>query len=57
VLRALDDPVRLRATDVAARTSVDPASLGPATRVRGPAVLALTACGRRHGHPPGALPV
>ncbi|MDT0347009.1 HEAT repeat domain-containing protein [Streptomyces litchfieldiae] len=43
------------ATDVAARASVSPAALGPRTRVTGRAVLALTACGRAHGHPPGAL--
>ncbi|MGV9313408.1 HEAT repeat domain-containing protein [Streptomyces sp. NPDC003691] len=46
-----------RATAVAARLSVDPSALGPATAVTGSGVLALTAYGRRHGQPPGALPV
>lgn len=45
------------AVDVAARLSVDPGSLGPRTAVTGHGVLALTACGRKHGHPSGALPV
>ncbi|MFJ8622059.1 HEAT repeat domain-containing protein [Kitasatospora sp. NPDC093550] len=45
------------ATDIAARLSVDPADLGPATGIEGHGVLALTACGREHGHPAGALPV
>ncbi|MGA5818047.1 HEAT repeat domain-containing protein [Kitasatospora sp. NPDC094028] len=42
---------------IAARLSVDPGGLGPHLAVTGHGVLALTACGRRHGHPAGALPV
>ncbi|ANS66017.1 hypothetical protein SLINC_3793 [Streptomyces lincolnensis] len=49
-------PETCHATDIAARLSVDPGSLGPHTRVTGSGVLALTACGREHGHPEGALP-
>lgn len=45
------------ATDIAARLSVDPGALGARTRVTGTGVLALTACGRRYGHPAGALTV
>ena len=45
------------AAGFAARASVDPGSLGPHTRVEGHGVLALTACGREHGHPPGALEI
>ncbi|MFD9006241.1 HEAT repeat domain-containing protein [Streptomyces sp. NPDC059582] len=45
------------ANDIAARLSVDPGALGANTRVSGQGVLALTACGRKHGHPAGALPV
>ncbi|MFG2819211.1 HEAT repeat domain-containing protein [Kitasatospora sp. NPDC048365] len=45
------------ATDIAARLSVDPGALSPGTVVEGQGVLALTACGRVHGHPAGALPV
>ncbi|MDQ0957386.1 hypothetical protein QFZ66_001264 [Streptomyces sp. B4I13] len=45
------------AVDVARRLSVDPGSVGAETTVGGHGVLALTACGRRHGHPAGALPV
>lgn len=48
-------PLRTAAT-VAARASAGPASWGPHTRVEGHGVLALTACGRRHGHR-GALPI
>ncbi|MGW1727629.1 HEAT repeat domain-containing protein [Streptomyces sp. NPDC002306] len=44
------------ATDIAARLSVDPGALGPNARMSGHGVLALTACGREHGHPAGALP-
>ncbi|MEU6243137.1 hypothetical protein [Streptomyces sp. NPDC047024] len=43
------------AKDIAARLSVDPAALGPHTRVAGRGVLALTACGREHGIPGGEL--
>ncbi len=39
------------ATTFAARASVDPSALGPKTDVQGHAVLALTPCGRTHGHP------
>lgn len=49
-------PDTCRAVDIAARTSVDPASIGPRTRLTGQGVLALTDCGREHGHPAGALP-
>ncbi|MEU9358620.1 HEAT repeat domain-containing protein [Streptomyces sp. NPDC048301] len=45
------------AGDIAARVSVDPGSLGAHTSTSGHGVLALTACGREHGHPAGALPV
>ncbi|MGW8765143.1 HEAT repeat domain-containing protein [Streptomyces sp. NPDC055815] len=45
------------ANDIAARLSVDPAALGPHTATSGQGVLALTTCGREHGHPAGALPV
>lgn len=40
-------------TDIAERTSVSPAKLGPDTQVRGHGVLALTECGRAHGTPRG----
>lgn len=39
---------------VAERTSVNPATLGPHTRVRGHGVLALTECGRENGIPRAA---
>ncbi|WP_369142085.1 HEAT repeat domain-containing protein [Streptomyces sp. R44] len=45
------------ANDIAARLSVDPGALGAHTTTSGRGVLALTACGREHGHPTGALPV
>jgi hypothetical protein len=45
------------ASDIAARMSVDPGVLGAHTRTSGNGVVALTACGREHGHPAGALPV
>lgn len=45
------------ATTIAAQLSVDPEALGPQTRVQGHGVLALTACGRAHGHPRGALAI
>ncbi|MER5930976.1 HEAT repeat domain-containing protein [Streptomyces sp. NPDC002054] len=57
VKEELDIPDTCYAVDVAARLSVDPGSLGAATPVRGHGLLALTACGREHGHPAGALPV
>lgn len=43
------------ATVFAGRASTDPSSFGSHTRVEGHGVLALTACGRLHGHPRGAL--
>lgn len=43
------------ATLFAARASTDPSSFGRHTRVEGHGVLALTTCGREHGHPRGAL--
>lgn len=42
---------------VAARLSVDPGSIGAGRAVTGHGLLTLTACGREHGHPVGALPV
>lgn len=45
------------ATTIAAQLSVNPEALGPQTRVQGHGVLALTACGRQHGHPRGALEI
>ncbi|MGK5531902.1 HEAT repeat domain-containing protein [Streptomyces sp. URMC 129] len=48
-------PGQYTAVEVAGQASVDPASIGPQTRVTGRAVLALSACGREHGHPRGAL--
>ncbi|MFA1538284.1 HEAT repeat domain-containing protein [Actinomadura monticuli] len=51
----LNIPDECHATTFAARASVDPSSLGADTDVQGHAVLALTACGREHGHPRGAL--
>jgi hypothetical protein len=53
----LNIPDTCYSTDIAARISVDPEALGPRTRVEGHGVLALTACGRRHGHPRGALQI
>ncbi|MGY4741953.1 HEAT repeat domain-containing protein [Streptomyces sp. ATMOS53] len=57
VKEELGIPDTCYAADVAARVSVDPGSLGPGTTVAGHGVLALTACGREHGHPAGALPI
>jgi hypothetical protein len=45
------------ATDIAARTSVDPSELGPGTVVEGLGVIALTACGREHGTPVAAFEI
>jgi hypothetical protein len=45
------------AVDIARRVSVDRSNLGPATQVSGYGLLALTTCGREHGHPRGALQV
>ncbi|MEU7260630.1 HEAT repeat domain-containing protein [Streptomyces rimosus] len=53
----LQIPDTCYATDIAARLSVDPGALGRHTRTSSHGVLALTACGRKHGHPAGALPV
>lgn len=50
-------PDECHATSFAARASVDPSALGSGTSVQGHAVLALTSCGRRHGHPPGVLEI
>ncbi|MEU0561366.1 HEAT repeat domain-containing protein [Dactylosporangium sp. NPDC006015] len=47
----------LAASTVAGRLSVDPGSIGPGTRHEGHGVLALTACGRKHGVPPAALEI
>lgn len=55
VREELGIPDTCDATDIAARLSIDPGALGPHTRVNGTALLALTACGRAHGHPSGAL--
>ncbi len=55
VKQELNIPDTCNATLFAGRASVDPARLGPQTRVEGHGVLALTACGRVHGHPRGAL--
>lgn len=57
VKEELGIPDTCDAGDIAARLSVDPGALGAGTRVAGRGVLALTACGREHGHPAGALPV
>ncbi|MDQ0603691.1 hypothetical protein QF037_008036 [Streptomyces canus] len=54
VKRDLGIPDTCYATDIAVRLSVDP---GARTRITGTGVLALTACGRRYGHPAGALEV
>ncbi|TWF73287.1 HEAT repeat domain-containing protein [Kitasatospora viridis] len=56
VKEELGIPDTCYATDIAARLSVDPSALGPDTPVTGHGLLALTACGREHGHPSGALP-
>ncbi len=45
------------ALTVAAAMSVSPRSLGPGTDVQGHGLLALTAMGRAHGVPAGALPI
>ncbi|TDB87609.1 HEAT repeat domain-containing protein [Actinomadura sp. KC216] len=57
VKEELGIPDECHSTSFAARASVDPSALGPRTRVRGHGVLALTACGREHGHPCGALDI
>ena len=53
----LQIPDECWATDIAARVSVDPSGLGPHVHMEGHGVLALTACGREHGMPPGALEI
>ncbi|WP_052745140.1 HEAT repeat domain-containing protein [Streptomyces sp. WM6386] len=55
--RELGIPDTCYATDIAAQLSVNPGALGARTRITGSGVLALTACGREHGHPAGALRV
>ena len=45
------------ATRVAEHLSVSLRELGPHTEVRGHGLVALTRCGRDHGHPPGALSI
>ncbi|MFF8381314.1 HEAT repeat domain-containing protein [Streptomyces sp. NPDC015661] len=57
VKEELGIPDTCYANDIAARLSVDPGALGAHTKTSGRGVLALTACGREHGHPAGALPV
>ncbi|MEV7783412.1 HEAT repeat domain-containing protein [Kitasatospora sp. NPDC088351] len=57
VKEELQIPDTCYATDIAARLSVNPGALGSHTRTAGHGVLALTECGREHGHPAGALPV
>ncbi|MFD7257927.1 hypothetical protein [Streptomyces sp. NPDC059874] len=57
VKEELDIPDTCYAVDIAERLSVDPGSMGATTSVSGHGLLALTACGRVHGHPAGALPV
>lgn len=52
----VDDDQTCDAMTVAARLSVNPAALGPRTRVEGQPVMALTADGRQHGIEPGTLP-
>ncbi|RKS77102.1 HEAT repeat protein [Actinomadura pelletieri DSM 43383] len=57
VKKALSIPDDCHSTLFAARASVDPSALGPQTTVQGQALLALTACGRQHGHPRGAVEI
>ncbi|MFJ9692137.1 hypothetical protein [Kitasatospora sp. NPDC101183] len=45
------------ARKLAAALSIDPYGVGPATRVRGRGVLALTPYGVEYGVPPGAMPI
>jgi hypothetical protein len=53
----LNIPDHAHATTVAARLSVDPSGLGPATQVEGRAVLALTECGTTMPSADGALAI
>ncbi|MFI9809072.1 hypothetical protein ACIHEJ_32780 [Streptomyces sp. NPDC052301] len=57
VKEELGVPDTCRANDIAAPLSVDPGALETGITASGPGVLALTACGREHGRPAGALPV
>jgi hypothetical protein len=57
VKKDLGIPDDAHATTFAAGASVDPAALGPETRVQGHGVVALTPCGRERGHPRGALEI
>jgi hypothetical protein len=50
-------PDTAHATTVAARASVNPATLGPLTSVTGHGLIAATACGRDLPSPPGALKI
>jgi hypothetical protein len=50
-------PDECDATDIAARTSVDPGGIGPHTRVEGHGVLTVTDLGRRAGIPTGKFPI
>ncbi len=54
---APDDAEICYAPKIAARISVDPTALGPNTRVKGRAVMALTPDGRSEGVLLGALPI
>ncbi|MFF8511885.1 hypothetical protein ACF064_27790 [Streptomyces sp. NPDC015492] len=53
VKEGLRIPDTCYAHDIAARVSVDPGALGPHTSTSAHGVVALTACGREHGHPAG----
>ena len=57
VKEALAIPDTAHATTVAARTSVNPAALGPHTSITGHGLIAATACGRSLPSPPGALKI
>lgn len=57
VKEALAIPDPAHATTIAARTSVNPAALGPHTSVTGHGVIAATECGRSLASPPGALKI
>ena len=48
--------VDLSIAELEKAASVDPGALGAHTSTSGHGVVALTACGREHGHPAGALP-
>ena len=57
VKETLAIPDTAHATTIAARTSVNPAALGPHTSVTGHGLIAATACGRSLPSPPGALKI